>query len=616
MREFSVPPQYEVGATGNLTDVVHTAAEKSPGAALLGRKVGGAWRDVTAQEFLAEVRALAKGIVAAGIEAGDRVGLMSRTRYEWTLLDFALFEAGAVVVPIYETSSPEQVEWILSDSGAVAVFAETTGNAATIETARTGATGSSLGGAPKVRQVWVIEPDEGKGAVTELTAAGTAVTDEELAERRGAATPESIATIIYTSGTTGRPKGCVLTHGAFLAECENVTRMVSSAFNDAGSTLLFLPLAHVLARVIQTAALTARVKLAHCSDTKKIVEELGGFKPTFILSVPRVFEKVYNGASQKAHAEGKGPIFDKAAAAAIAWSQAQYAGKVPLLLKVKHAVFDKLVYSKLRAALGGNATVAVSGGAPLGARLVHFFRGVGLQVQEGYGLTETCAAITLNPIGAARPGTVGVPLPGAAIRIADDGEILVKGPMVFSGYYQNDAATAEAMTEDGWFRTGDLGSLDDDGYLSITGRKKEILVTAGGKNVAPAVLEDRINAHPLVNLSMVVGDKQPFIAALVTLDPEALPTWATAHGKPATWTLAEAAQDADVRAEVQKAIDEANRAVSHAEAIKKFTVLGAEWSIEGGQVTPSMKLKRNVVMQENAADVAALYAGVASTTGQ
>jgi long-chain acyl-CoA synthetase len=615
VREFSVPPLYEVGSTGNLTDVVHNAAEQAPTAALLGRKVGGVWRDVTAQDFLAEVTALAKGIAAAGIAVGERVALMSRTRYEWTLLDFALFEAGAVVVPIYETSSPEQVEWILSDSGAVAVFAETPGNAECVETARTGATGSGLGGAPAVRQVWVIEPADGQGAVEELSAAGGEVGDEELAARRHTATPDSLATIIYTSGTTGRPKGCVLTHGTFLAECENVTRMAAAAFNDSGSTLLFLPLAHVLARVIQTAALTARVKLAHCSDTKKIVEELGGFKPTFILSVPRVFEKVYNGASQKAHAEGKGAIFDKAAATAIAWSRAEYAGRVPLGLKVKHAVFDKLVYGKLRAALGGNATLAVSGGAPLGTRLVHFFHGIGLQVQEGYGLTETCAAITLNPIGNSRPGTVGVPVPGASVRIADDGEILLKGPMVFSGYYHNDAATADAM-RDGWFATGDLGSLDKDGYLSITGRKKEILVTAGGKNVAPAVLEDRINAHPLVNLSMVVGDKQPFIAALVTLDPESLPTWAAAHGKPAGWTIADAAADPDVRAEVQKAIDDANRAVSHAEAIKKFTVLGTEWSVDGGQVTPSMKLKRNVVMLENAKDVDALYGEVASTTGQ
>jgi len=615
VREFSVPPLYEVGAAGNLTDVVHDAAEKTPHAPLLGRKAGGAWHDVTAQAFLAEVRALAKGIIAAGVAAGDRVALMSRTRYEWTLLDFALFEAGAVVVPIYETSSAQQVEWMLSDSGAVAVFAETSENAATVQAAREGKTGSGLGGAPAVREVWVVEPDGGTGAIESLTAAGSEVAEADLDERRRSAKPGDLASIIYTSGTTGRPKGCVLTHGEFLAESHNVTRMASAAFNDSGSTLLFLPLAHVLARVIQMASLTARVKLGHCSDTKKIVEELSSFQPSFILSVPRVFEKVYNGASQKAHADGKGAIFDKAAATAIAWSRADYAGKIPLGLKVKHAVFDKLVYGKLRAALGGKATLAVSGGAPLGTRLVHFFHGIGLEVQEGYGLTETCAAITLNPIGAARPGTVGIPVPGAAIRIADDGEILVKGPMLFSGYYHDDAATAEAV-RDGWFATGDLGSLDGDGYLSITGRKKEILVTAGGKNVAPAVLEDRLNAHPLVNLSMVVGDKQPFIAALITLDPEALPGWAAAHGKPADWTIADAAADADVRAEIQQAVDEANRAVSHAEAIKKFTVLGVEWSIPGGHVTPSMKLKRNVVTQEFAEDVAALYAGVGSTTGQ
>jgi long-chain acyl-CoA synthetase len=325
-----------------------------------------------------------------------------------------------------------------------------------------------------------------------------------------------------------------------------------------------------------------------------------------------VFEKVYNGASQKAHAEGKGAIFDKAAATAIAWSRATYAGKVPLGLKVKHAVFDKLVYTKLRAALGGNATHAVSGGAPLGTRLIHFFHGIGLEVLEGYGLTETTAALTLNPIGKTKPGTVGPPIPGAGVRIAEDGEIEVRGPMVFTGYWHNDAATAEAV-HDGWFATGDLGSLDKDGYLSITGRKKEILVTAGGKNVAPAVLEDRINAHPLVNLSMVVGDKQPYIAALLTIDPEALPHWLSTHGKPTTTTLAEAAKLPELRAELQKAVDDANKAVSRAEAIKKFTVLGAEWTVEGGQVTPSMKLKRNVVMVEHAADVAELYDEVATS---
>jgi long-chain acyl-CoA synthetase len=555
---------------------------------------------------------VAKGLAASGIQIGDRVGIMSRTRYEWTLLDFAIWEAGAVPVPIYETSSAEQVEWILSDSGAVAVFAENSVNAATIEYARGGASGK-IGGAPELKNVWIIEPGDGsRGAIEELSSAGSGLPDSELDHRRSAATPDSLATIIYTSGTTGRPKGCTLNHGTFLSETQNVTKFLSTVFAADGSTLLFLPLAHVFARVIQVGAVVGRTKLGHCPDAKQIVQELESFKPTFILSVPRVFEKVYNGSSQKAHAEGKGKIFDSAAATAIAWSRATYAGKVPFTLKAKHAVFDKLVYSKLRAALGGNATHAVSGGAPLGTRLIHFFHGIGLEVLEGYGLTETCAAVTVNPIGKMKPGTVGPPVPGNAIRIADDGEVQARGGVVFSGYWNNPTATAEAIDADGWFSTGDLGSLDADGYLSITGRKKEILVTAGGKNVAPAVLEDRINAHPLVNLSMVVGDQKPFIAALLTVDPEALPHWLSTHGKPAGTTLAQAAADPELVAELQKAVDDANKAVSHAEAIKKFAVLGVEWSVEGGQVTPSMKLKRNVVMAEHAADVEALYAGVKS----
>ena len=610
MREFSVPPLYTVPATGNLTDVVHSAAVETPHAPLFGRKTDGVWRDVSAAAFLAEVTAVAKGLAASGVQVGDRVAIMSRTRYEWTLVDFAIWEAGAVPVPVYETSSVEQVEWILSDSGAVAIIAETPANAATVELARKGAPGSAVGGAPDLRSVWVIEPVAAeRGAIDELSAAGSGLPDSDLDARRAAATPESLATIIYTTGTTGRPKGCVLTHGEFLAETENVSRFLKSVFATDGSTLLFLPLAHVFARAIQVGAVVSRSKLGHCPDAKMIVEELGSFQPTFILSVPRVFEKVYNASSQKAHADGKGKIFDQAAATAIAWSRATYAGKVPIGLKVKHAAFDKLVYSKLRAALGGRATHAISGGAPLGTRLIHFFHGIGLEVLEGYGLTETTAAVSVNPIGRMKPGTVGPPVPGNSIRIADDGEVQVKGGVVFSGYWHNDAATAEAV-HDGWFSTGDLGSLDGDGYLSITGRKKEIIVTAGGKNVAPAVLEDRINAHALVNLSMVVGDQKPFIAALVTIDPEALPHWLSTHGKPAGTTLAQAAADPKLVAELQQAIDEANKAVSRAEAIKKFIVLGADWSIEGGQVTPSMKLKRNVVMAEHATDIAGLYEGV------
>jgi long-chain acyl-CoA synthetase len=607
VREFSVEPLYEVPAGANLTDIVHRNAVEAPGKAVLGRKVDGVWRDVSSREFLDEVTAVARGLVALGVGAGDRVAIMSRTRYEWSLLDFAVFEAGGVVVPIYETSSAEQVAWILSDSGAVAAFTETAANTAVVESVRDQAA--------NLKHVWQIDSstDTPSGALPLLAAAGTEVPAATLTDRRGTLNPDSVATIIYTSGTTGRPKGCVLTHGNMLFEACNAVAFLEKVFRgeseDAeASTLLFLPMAHVFARIIHVGAIYARAKLGHCSDVKNVVEELGSFKPTFILSVPRVFEKVYNSASLKAHAEGKGKIFDAAAQTAISWSEAQEAGKIPLMLSAKHALFDRLVYGKLRAALGGRTTAAISGGAPLGARLTHFFRGVGLFVCEGYGLTETAPAVAVNPYPNAKAGTVGPPLPGTTIRIADDGEIEIKGRQVFKGYWNNDAATSEAFTEDGYFKTGDLGSLDHEGYLSITGRKKEILVTAGGKNVAPAVLEDRLNAHPLISQTMVVGDKQPFIAALVTLDPEALPGWLELNGRDKDTPLEQLAGDPAVLHEIEEAVAAANQAVSKAESIRKFVVLPLEWTIEGGQITPSMKIKRNVIAQECAGEIERLYA--------
>ena len=602
MREFSVEPLYEVPAEANLTDVVHRNAREVPDHVSFGRKVDGRWQDVTARHFLDEITAVARGLVASGIEPGDRVAIMSRTRYEWSLLDFAVWEAGAIPVPVYETSSAEQVAWILSDSGAVAVVTESAANTALVESVRDQT--------PAVRQMWQIDhaTEEPAGALAVLAAAGAEVDDAVLAERRGALTAESVATIIYTSGTTGRPKGCVLTHGNLLAEVVNVVDYLTTLFRaDTASTLLFLPMAHVFARVIHVGSIYARAKLGHSSDTKDIVAEFASFQPTFILSVPRVFEKVYNASSQRAQADGKGKIFDAAAATAVAWSRAQESGKVPVALNLKHKVFDRLVYAKLRAALGGKATHAISGGAPLGERLIHFFRGIGLFISEGYGLTETTAACTVNPYPGAKAGTVGPPVPGTSVRIAEDGEILVRGGEVFGGYWNNETATKEAIS-DGWFHTGDLGALDEDGYLSITGRKKELLVTAGGKNVAPAVLEDRINAHPLVAQSMVVGDQQPFIAALVTLDPEALPFWLEQQGRPKDTPLEQLAADPAILAEVETAIGRANKAVSKAESIRKFKVLPVEWTVEGGQITPSLKLKRHVVMQEEQAEIAALYA--------
>jgi long-chain acyl-CoA synthetase len=602
VREFTVEPLYSVPERANLTDLVHTNAAELPQHAGLARKSGGVWHDVTYATFLAEVQTAAKGLVALGIAAGDRVAIMSRTSYEWSLLDFAIWEAGAIPVPIYETSSTEQVAWILADSGAVAVFTELPENTATVESVRDQA--------DTLKYVWQIEAgDGGRGALEVLGEAGTEVADEVLTERRATLLPESVATVIYTSGTTGRPKGCVLTHENLLFEAGNATTQLTRMFNaEDASTLLFLPLAHVFARVIHIGALMSRAKLGHCGDTKQLMPELASFRPTFLLTIPRVLEKVYNGASQKAHAEGKGKIFDAAAATAIAWGQARYRGKIPVGLNLKHKVFDRLVYSKLRAALGGRTTHTISGGAPLGERLTYFFNGIGLTVCEGYGLTETSPAIAVNPVDAIRPGTVGLPVPGTTIRIAEDGEIEAKGKMVFAGYWHNDEATAQVMTEDGFFRTGDLGELDDDGYLRITGRKKELLVTSGGKNVAPAVLEDRLNAHPLVAQSMVVGDAKPFISALITLDPEALPHWLSQHGKPADTSLADLVTDAELLADLQAAVDDANKAVSKPESVRKFEVLPVEWTIDAGQLTPKQSIRRHVLTKEYADQIEAMYA--------
>ena len=596
MQEFSTPEAVTIGATAALTDAVRDTAARAPDALLFARRSGDRWEPVTAKEFASEVSALAAGLVARGVQAGDRVGLMSRTRYEWTLCDYAIWTAGAVTVPIYETSSAEQLQWNLSDSGAVAVVVETAAHAAQLAGVR-----EQL---PDLAHVWQIDG----GDLDELATAGRQVPDSELEARRASLTPESLATIIYTSGTTGRPKGCELTHRNLLTVCRAPRAMLPELFDGTGSTLLFLPLAHVFARFVQVACVESGSKMGHTADISNLLPDLGSFAPTFLLSVPRVFEKVYNSARAKAHDGGKGAIFDRAEATAIAWSEALDRGRPGLALRLQHAVFDRLVYSKLRAAMGGQVQYAVSGGAPLGARLGHFFRGIGITILEGYGLTETSAPSTVNLPTKIKIGTVGTPLPGTTIGIADDGEVLVRGDQVFRGYWHNDEATSEVL-RDGWFTTGDLGQLDADGFLRITGRKKEILVTAGGKNVAPAVLEDRLRAHPLVSQCMVVGDAKPFIACLITLDPEALPGWAQRNGKPASTTAADVVDDPGLRAELQKAVDDANSAVSRAEAIRKFVVLPDDWTEQGGQMTPSLKLKRAVVMREHAAQVEALYAG-------
>ncbi|MFJ8578621.1 AMP-dependent synthetase/ligase [Micromonospora sp. NPDC093277] len=599
MREFSVPPIVTVGDSANLTDPVWENAEVAPDTVQFVRRGCGTERagtEVTCRQFRDEVVAVARGLVAAGISPGDRIALMSGTRYEWTLIDYAIWAAGAVTVPIYETSSAEQAAWILADSGAVATVVETPTHASLVDGVRDRF--------PELRQVWQIE----QGAVDELTTAGASVDPAEIEVRRSTAKADDIATIIYTSGTTGRPKGCMLTHRNMYADVANAVPVLPNLFRESASTLLFLPLAHAFARLIQIGVVQARATMAHCADTKNLVAELQEFKPTFVLSVPRVFEKVYNGARQRAEAEGKGRIFDRAEKVAIAYSEALETTAGPGLgLRAQHMLFDKLVYSRLRAALGGRCRDAISGGAPLGPRLGHFFRGVGVNISEGYGLTETSPAAAANLPSATRMGTVGRPLPGVTIRIEDDGEILIAGELVFRGYWRNETATAEVLTSDGWFRTGDLGQLDEDGYLCITGRKKEIIVTAGGKNIAPSVLEDQVRAHPLVSQCLVVGDRQPFVAALVTIDEEALPRWLAAHGRPETTSVAELRDDEALRAEIQGAIDQANQSVSRAEAIKVFRILPRDFTEDTGELTPSLKVKRQVVQKSYAAEIADIY---------
>ncbi|MDR7159350.1 AMP-dependent synthetase/ligase [Arthrobacter sp. BE255] len=588
MREFSVPPLVVVPPETNITDLVLRQAAKPSNPALFSRlDSAGAWQDVSATDFLADVQALAKGLIASGVNAGDRVGIMSRTRYEWALVDFAIWFAGGVSVPIYETSSPSQVAWNLGDSGAVAAFGEAAHHEDIIRQAATSE------GLTALQHVWQLE-GRGLDAVRE---AGRDISDADLEARRSAANLADVATIIYTSGTTGRPKGCELTHGNFVELSDNALAVIGDIVHENAKTIMFLPLAHVFARFISVLAMAAGTTVAHTPDIKNLLADLQSYEPTFILAVPRVFEKVYNSALTKAEDGGKGAIFHKAAETAIAFSKARQAGHVGLGLKLKHTLFDKLVYGKLRAAMGGHVAHAVSGGGPLGERLGHFFQGIGLQVLEGYGLTETTAPISVNTPSRIKIGSVGKPLPGNAVKIAEDGEILAKGVCVMRGYYKRDDLSSETFA-DGWFRTGDIGRLDEEGFVWITGRKKEIIVTAGGKNVIPALLEDQIRADALVSQVLVVGDNRPFIGALVTLDQEALPGWLQRHGLPNTTTLDEAVENPVVKAAVQDLITHANASVSQAEAIKSFRIVAADFTEASGHLTPSMKVKRGQVMKD------------------
>jgi long-chain acyl-CoA synthetase len=594
MNEISIPAIIPPAAAGNLTNLISERAWFEPERIVASRPFGDNWQPVTAKEFEDEIRAVAKGLIASGINEGDRVAIMARTRYEWTILDFAIWYSGAVPVPIYETSSAEQVDWILSDSGAVAIIVETSVLAEVVKPVMPAA----------CKLIWSITDN----ALSTLTEAGKSISDDVVTQRRNSLTPESLATLIYTSGTTGKPKGVQLTHANFLSECGNVVNGASDLFlKPGGSTLLFLPVAHVFGRMVQIGAITAGLHLAHCGDITRLPADLASFKPTFVLAVPRIFEKIYNGGEAKAEAAGKGKIFAKAAAVAIAYSQGLDTKKISPMLRIQHGLFDKLVYSKIRAGMGGRVEAAISGGAPLGERLGHFYRGAGIRVLEGYGLTETTAGATLNLTWAHEVGSVGKPIPGNTIKIAEDGEILIKGPIVMKGYWKNDAANAEVFTSDRFFKTGDLGRIDDAGFLYIVGRKKELIVTAGGKNVAPAVLEDRLRSHPLISQCMVVGDNKPFIAALITLDPDSIKPWMVANKKEGA-TIAELAKDPALLSVIQSAVDETNKAVSRAESIRKFTVLPVDFTIAGGQLTAKLSVKRHVVGQQFASEIDELFA--------
>jgi long-chain acyl-CoA synthetase len=597
VRECSVPATFTIGEHDNIVGSVFSHERGDPDHVIFQRLVDGEWTDVTCVQAATQIRSAALGLIAEGVKPGDRVAILSSTRYEWVILDYAILAVGAVTVPIYETSSPEQVRWVLEDSGAVLAFVEVETHALMVR--------ELLDELPALRKVAVIE-STAPLALDALADAGASIDPKQLDERLAGIRSADAATLIYTSGTTGRPKGCQLTHSNLLYETRGASAAFPSLLRKGERLLVFLPLAHVLARALSMTAFANGVTLGYTSDIKNLVPMFGLFKPTVIVSVPRVFEKVYNTAELNAQDSGKGAIFAMAAQTAIAWSQAQDSGGPGLPLRAKHALFDRLVYGKLRAATGGNCRASISGGAPLGARLGHFYRGIGLTIYEGYGLTETSAAITANRIGELKIGTVGKLLPGNSMAIADDGELLVRGGVVFGGYWRNEKATAEAIV-DGWFLTGDLGSVDDDGFLSIVGRKKEIIVTAGGKNVAPTVLEDQLRAHPLISQAMAVGDAKPFIAALIAIDPEAFGVWKQHRGKNSTASVAELASDPDLMSEIDLAVKNANQAVSKAEAIRKFRILPVDFTVLTGELTPTLKVKRKVVADKFAAEIEALY---------
>ncbi|MFJ9581773.1 AMP-dependent synthetase/ligase [Streptomyces sp. NPDC101191] len=603
VREASVPALVAPVRRGSLADLPYDTAREEPAALLFSRKQpDGGWADVTASAFAAEVHSVAKGLIAQGLRPGDRLALMARTRYEWTLLDFAAWAAGLITVPLYPTSSAYQTRWILQDSGAAACVVEDAAQARLVSTER-----RQL---PSLGQLWVLDT----GAVEHLRKAGARVADEAVTARRGLLTPETLATLIYTSGTTGRPKGCALTHANFFAEVDNAVELLHPVFRslsrEPASTLLFLPLSHVFGRMVAIGCVRARVRVGHAPsvESDELLSDLASFRPTFLLAIPYVLEKVFNTARATAERAGRAASFDRAARVAERYGHAQAgdSGGPSLGLRAARALYDPLVYKRIRAALGGRVRHVICGGSPLGARLAEFFTGAGIEVYEGYGLTETTAAATVTPLTGPRPGTVGRPLPGTAVRIARDGEVWLKGGHVFAGYWDAQRGLALPYTDEGWFPTGDLGALDDEGHLRITGRKKDMIVTSAGKNVAPAPLEDWLRAHPLVAQCMVLGDNRPYVTALVTLDHEGLLHWRRMRNKDhlAVWELI---RDEELLAVVQRAVDDANRLVSRAESIRGFRVLTTEWSESSGHLTPSLKLKRRAVLRDFAREIDEMY---------
>ncbi|MFB6978596.1 AMP-dependent synthetase/ligase [Streptomyces scopuliridis] len=607
VRQVSVPPLAPPVRRGSLADIPFDNAGEAPDEAVLSRKgTDGRWRDVTAAAFAYEVRAVAKGLIAEGLRPGDRLAIMARTTYEWTLLDFAAWAAGLITVPIYPTSSAFQARWILQDSGAVACVVEDVQQARLITQER-----RQL---PGLTHLWVFDT----GAVGTLRAAGGHLPDGDVTARRSRLAPDSPATLIYTSGTTGRPRGCVLTHANFFAEVDNSIELLHPVFRsvskEPASTLLFLPLSHVFGRMVAIGCLRARVRLGHAPSVKTddLLADLAGFRPTFLPVIPYVLEKVYNTGRATAEKMGRAASFDRAARIAERYGRAVEAeehgtGQGPsFALRAARALYDPLVYRRIRAALGGKVTYAICGGSPLGRRLAAFYAGAGIEIFEGYGLTETTAASTVTPPLRPRLGTVGWPLPGTAVRIADDGEVLLRGGHVFAGYW--DAERGEAVGSEGWFATGDLGALDEDGYLTITGRKKDIIITSAGKNVPPAPLEDWLRAHPLISQCMVLGDNRPYVTALITLEPDGLTHWRQMKKKQDI-PLPALTEDEDLLGTLQRAIDEANRLVSRAESIRRFRVLPVDFTEEKGHLTPSLKLKRTKIAEDFGTEIEGLYGG-------